>query len=166
MLGDEVRSREDSPRVSIPFRRIGLLPVILSATVLFVFWFIAAALLSDAAFPSPWVVWVGLVFAPSIVFGFSFRPRAWFENGHFVVRSYFWTRQFDLAEWSLSAEGYAGVWTQWIEAEWIGVYQISMISVRARRNTSVPATMTTRKGAEYVVALSQKFSPPDGPLTD
>lgn len=148
-------------RVPVPYRLVGLMPTLLSLSVLSVTGILSTAMLLENAFPSQAWVWIGLVLIAASAFAMSLRPRAWFEDGHFVVRSYFRTRRFDLADWSLSREPYMGAWFTWTDANWIGLYQVAAYSDKTGRSTSIPATMTTRKGADHLIALADEMTPPE-----
>lgn len=162
--GGTLRSRENpSSRVVVPFRHVGLLPTVFTLGFVVVVGVFTIALDASGSLPAGSAIWVSVVLFPAIAFVISRRPQAWFKNGEFVVKSYFLTRRFDLHDWGLSVEHYAGAWFQWIEANWIGLYQVVAVSAQRKRSASLAATMTTRAGAELTVALSEEIAPSKEP---
>lgn len=145
-------------RSFVPFWRVGLLPALISFVCLAIGTFILISIVSVRSVTLEWFFFLGL---PAFALLVSLRNRAWFEGDLFVVRGFFRKRRLDLKVWSLDAEPYAGAWTQYIEANWFGIYQVGAFSARAGRVISFSATMTTRRSAEWIVSTSLERVPLD-----
>ncbi len=145
-------------RSFVPFWRVGLIPVVISFVCLVIGTLIFSSIVSVRSVTVEWLFFLGVPVFSLLV---SLRNRAWFEGDFFVVRGFFRKRRLDLNEWSLETEPYAGAWTQYIEANWIGLYQVGAFSARARRIVSFSATMTTRRSAEWIVSTSLERVPLD-----
>lgn len=145
-------------RLFVPFWRVGLLPVVISFVCLAIGTSIFASIVAVRSVTVEWLFFLGL---PAFALLVSLRNRAWFEGDFFVVRGFFRKRHLDLNEWSLNAEPYAGAWTQYIEANWIGLHQVGAFSSRRRRMISLSATMTTLRSAEWLVSTSLERVPLD-----